>query len=195
MTEKEKRAVPHGEEVKQKSWAWFGNHVMILKKDGTLWAIGSNEYGQLGDGTNIDSNKLKYIMDDVSRVQVGANHTMVVTNDGQLWAFGRNNYGQLGIGNRVDHNKPVKVEFPFQIKSLSTAGDYNLFIVDNNLWGFGRNDQGQLCSEIGTDRLTPVKIMTRVKDASAGLFYFVIRRKNNLWDVIEHGEYEETVFV
>jgi alpha-tubulin suppressor-like RCC1 family protein len=26
-------------------------HTMILKTDGTLWATGDNEYGQLGDGT------------------------------------------------------------------------------------------------------------------------------------------------
>jgi len=30
------------------------HHTMILKADGTLWATGMNEYGQLGDGTTTD---------------------------------------------------------------------------------------------------------------------------------------------
>lgn len=29
---------------------WF--HSFALKADGSLWAFGNNEYGQLGDGTN-----------------------------------------------------------------------------------------------------------------------------------------------
>ena len=27
------------------------DHSMVLKQDGSVWATGSNEYGQLGDGT------------------------------------------------------------------------------------------------------------------------------------------------
>lgn len=33
-----------------------GQHSLILKDDGTLWATGSNFYGQLGTGNNTDSN-------------------------------------------------------------------------------------------------------------------------------------------
>ena len=32
------------------------NHSLAMKKDGTLWSWGSNNYGQLGDGTNTDKN-------------------------------------------------------------------------------------------------------------------------------------------
>lgn len=31
-----------------------GEHSVVLKKDGTIWSWGSNEKGQLGDGTNDD---------------------------------------------------------------------------------------------------------------------------------------------
>ena len=36
-----------------------GWHSMVLQKDGTVWATGWNEYGQLGDGTTTD--KLSFV--------------------------------------------------------------------------------------------------------------------------------------
>lgn len=33
-----------------------GGHSLALKKDGTLWAWGWNEYGQLGDGSTTNRN-------------------------------------------------------------------------------------------------------------------------------------------
>ena len=33
-------------------------HSLILKTDGTLWACGNNEYGQLGDGTTTTRDTL-----------------------------------------------------------------------------------------------------------------------------------------
>ena len=31
-----------------------GEHSMVLKTDGAVWATGWNHFGQLGDGTEID---------------------------------------------------------------------------------------------------------------------------------------------
>jgi alpha-tubulin suppressor-like RCC1 family protein len=36
------------------SMAGGSNYSLIIKKDGTLWACGANDYGQLGDGTTIE---------------------------------------------------------------------------------------------------------------------------------------------
>ena len=30
------------------------NHTLFVKTDGTLWAMGRNDFGQLGDGTKTD---------------------------------------------------------------------------------------------------------------------------------------------
>ena len=38
-----------------------GNHTVAIKKDGTLWAWGLNQDGQLGNGTNKDSDTLVQI--------------------------------------------------------------------------------------------------------------------------------------
>jgi hypothetical protein len=42
-----------------------GNHNTATKKDGSLWAWGNNECGQLGDGTTIDRYSPVKVMDDV----------------------------------------------------------------------------------------------------------------------------------
>ncbi len=82
-----------------------GNHTMILKKNGELWAVGSNQYGQLGDGTT--NQRLTPVavktaagrpMTNVTYVSAGNEHSMIVKKGGTLWAVGRNHKGQLGNG-------------------------------------------------------------------------------------------------
>ena len=38
---------------------YSGCHSMVLKTDGTVWATGDNECGQLGDGTQV--NKYTFV--------------------------------------------------------------------------------------------------------------------------------------
>ena len=38
------------------SLAAGGSHSMVLKKDGSVWTTGRNNYGQLGDGSKDDRN-------------------------------------------------------------------------------------------------------------------------------------------
>jgi hypothetical protein len=40
-----------------------GTHTLIVKSDNTLWACGSNMFGQLGDGTETDRNAIVKIAD------------------------------------------------------------------------------------------------------------------------------------
>ncbi len=76
------------------------HHTASLRSDGTLWAWGRNDYGQLGDGTAVD----KYSPTQVgsatnwSTIAAGWSHTVGLKSDGTLWTWGRNPYGQLGDG-------------------------------------------------------------------------------------------------
>ena len=68
-----------------------GYHSMAIKTDGSLWAWGSNYYGELGDGTREDRNTSIKVMDGVTSVSAGGFHTMAIKADGSLWAWGNNN--------------------------------------------------------------------------------------------------------
>jgi uncharacterized repeat protein (TIGR02543 family) len=85
-------------EMTDVAYAALGDtHSMILKKDGTLWAVGRNNDSQLGTGavTNYLS-KAVMVMDRVAHVAAGYNHSLAVRDDGTLWAAGSNGNKQFG---------------------------------------------------------------------------------------------------
>lgn len=70
--------------------------VLALKKDHTLWAWGSNKYGQLGNGTMVDSDTPVKIMDDVISITAEEGSAAAIKSDYTLWAWGNNMYYKLG---------------------------------------------------------------------------------------------------
>jgi uncharacterized repeat protein (TIGR02543 family) len=72
------------------------SHSMVLKKDGTLWAMGRNSEFQLGISSTANQPKAVLVLENVAHVAAGYNHTLAVKEDGSLWAAGSNYYGQFG---------------------------------------------------------------------------------------------------
>jgi alpha-tubulin suppressor-like RCC1 family protein len=68
------------------------SHIVGLKADGTVVAVGYNEYGQcdVGSWTNI------------VQVAAGGSHTVGLKTDGTVVAVGNNSDGQCDVGNWTD---------------------------------------------------------------------------------------------
>lgn len=115
----------------------------VVKTDGTLWLWGSNNQGQLGNGTNIDSDKPKKIMEGVATASIGEGHVVALKMDGSVWTWGDNYKGQLGDGTFKSRNSPVKVidnvEYA-HAKSCSTM----VRKKDGTVWVWGHNYYGKL---------------------------------------------------
>ena len=78
------------------------NHILFVKTDGTLWTMGNNKHGQLGDGTTTYHRTPVQVANHVLQAAAGEYHSLFVKSDGSLWAMGDNYYGQLGDGTTTD---------------------------------------------------------------------------------------------
>ncbi|MBP1905617.1 alpha-tubulin suppressor-like RCC1 family protein [Paenibacillus turicensis] len=83
----------------------------IVKTDGTMWTMGLNTYGQLGDGTKTNRTIPVQVsnMKEVVGVAGGETASYAVKADGSVWSWGRNDRGQLGDGTIADRLTAVKV--------------------------------------------------------------------------------------
>lgn len=76
-----------------------GEYTVALKKNGTLWAWGTNYYGQLGLGDYVYRDKPTLIGTDADweYVACGWTHTLAIKTNGTMWAWGDNSQRQLGF--------------------------------------------------------------------------------------------------
>lgn len=115
------------------------SHCLAVLSDGTLWAWGSNQHGQLGDGTQLDKSVPVQIGKDNDWVEVsaGTDYSLATKKDGSLWAWGSNDCGQLGDGTTKDKLKPIKVSYQ-RFDKVEAGRNYSLAIgADGTLWESG----------------------------------------------------------
>jgi alpha-tubulin suppressor-like RCC1 family protein len=81
-----------------------------IKTDGTLWAWGRNDRGELGDGTTVQRNTpVQGKAGGFAVVAAGAQHAVGLTPDGGMWTWGANDWGQLADGTTTDRATPQQV--------------------------------------------------------------------------------------
>jgi alpha-tubulin suppressor-like RCC1 family protein len=87
-------------------------HTCVLTWEGGVKCWGYNKNGELGDGTNTDSNRpvsVRGLEHGVESIEAADDHTCAVLVNGSVKCWGFNLYGQLGDGTAVDRNVPVDV--------------------------------------------------------------------------------------
>ncbi|MCL2503105.1 MAG: cell wall-binding repeat-containing protein [Coriobacteriia bacterium] len=155
------------------------SHSLAIKNDGSLWAWGSNGYGQLGigirgSGTSTNTPvQVGVAADNWKAVSAGVDRSFAIKGDGSLWAWGDNNGSALGIGMIVPDDMymdaganststPVRVgEAADRWQAVSTGQYHSLGIKeDGSLWAWGSNIYEQLGIGSTEDmvRRTPVQV-------------------------------------
>ena len=69
---------------------------MIVKKDGTVWGMGRNHHGQIGDGSTQRKGEVVFaqMIPGAIDVAAGFGHSLVLTADFGVWSAGWNKHDQ-----------------------------------------------------------------------------------------------------
>jgi hypothetical protein len=156
-------------------------HSLAIKTNGSLYAWGFNNLGQIGDGTRTNRSTPVQVLTGVAAVAASSQYTLAIKTDGSLWAWGYNGMGQLGNGTYTNRSTPVQV---LSGVAAVSAGWYHALALktDGSLWTWGFNEFGQLGDGTHTIRSTPVQILTGVAAVAAGGAHtLAIKTDGSLW--------------
>ena len=159
------------------------NHSLFLKSDGSLWAMGYNAYGDLGDGTYNNTNwPERIVAGGVKAIAAGDSHSLFIKTDGSLWAMGYNGSGQLGDGKPGNTNRPEQI-VSSNVKAIAAGSYHSLFLkTDGSLWTMGDNEYGQLGDGYYTNTNLPQQIVAGgVKAIAGGLHSLILMNDGSLW--------------
>ena len=90
-------------------------HALAILSDGSVWAWGDNDEGQLGDGTTTTATLPVRVLVPrgvtFTAVAAGGTHSLALDSNGDVWAWGDNKFGELGDGLPEPYSvSPVKVD-------------------------------------------------------------------------------------
>lgn len=134
-----------------------------LTTSGAVKCWGWNFYGQLGNGTLIDSSTpvdVSGLSSGVTSIAVGGYHACaILSGSGSVTCWGQGRYGQLGDGTATDSSTPLIVS-GLSGATAVTGGTYHACAVTSSgsasCWG--ANNVGALGNGTATNSSVPVSV-------------------------------------
>jgi len=157
-----------------------------VRTDGTLWGMGQNVVGELGDGiTNTPASVVQVFgASNVTAVAANGGTTFFLESDGSLWSTGSDLYGVGGEGttNGMAYLTAQKI-VGSNVVAVSCGASHTLFLkTDGTLWGMGLNSSG----ELGPNKLffyfpSPRQIASNVVNFAAGTCTYYTKTDGTTW--------------
>ncbi len=163
----------------------------VLREDGTVWTVGSNKSGQLGNGINDDSSVLVQVikqddtpLTDIVKIYSGTGAFYALTIKGEVYAWGLNNYSQLGDGKTENSNKAKKIENLTGVIDLTTGYCSAIALkTDGTAYAWGLGTYGCLGTGVNANAKVPTKVKTEnIKQIVAGVYtVYVLKDDGTVW--------------
>jgi len=176
-----------------------GYHGLAAQADGTVWAWGDNQDGELGNGTTVDSDVPVQVtgLANPRMVSGGGFFSLALMQDGTVRSWGANDSGQLGNNTTTGSTVTVQVPGLANIIQVSAGWVHAVALrADGTVWVWGSNNWGgyngsiyNSCSGMlgdGTtsNSLVPEQVpgLSGIIDVSAGdSFTAVLRSDGTVW--------------
>ena len=149
------------------------SHSLALASDGTVYAWGFNDDGELGNGNTTSSNvpvavTMSGVLAGKTVVAIGSGyyHSLAITSDGMAYSWGYGADGRLGNNSTSNSNVPVAVNMSGvlagkKITAIDGGDAHTLALTSDGMaysWGYGAD--GRLGNNSTSSSSVPVAVNT-----------------------------------
>ncbi len=178
-------------------------HAIALRSDGTVWAWGGNDYGDLGDGsgTGRDYAALVPGLTNAIGIASGDYHNFALCANGKVWGWGLNEVAELGIGNEDDQPRPILISVLTNAVALSGGYYHSIALLsDGTVKAWGENWLGEI-GNISSFTPVPVSGLSNILAIACGGYHNLFLDQsgclwvwgNDWWDQLGDGGAGSTV--
>jgi alpha-tubulin suppressor-like RCC1 family protein len=131
-------------------------HAVALREDGSVYAWGQREHGEIGDGKPTGLRAVSAAgpvrvpgLEGIARIAVGPTHNLALRKDGHVVAWGSNGDGELGNGTRTTGWTPTEVAGLDRVVAIAAGsgsmgkGVSGAVRDDGTVWMWGSNTSAQ----------------------------------------------------
>ena len=146
---------------------------LAAKADGTIWAWGMNQYGQMGNGTVnslvgpqvsvpglVSNSQPGGPINGPREITCGYRVGAALATNGTVWTWGTGSHGELGTGTLSASYYPAQIPGLTNITAISCGWFHVLALKsDGTVWAWGNNSSGELGDGTTSNRSSPVQVL------------------------------------